>query len=114
MTESNNRDHLRQEYANRINRVIDYIEQNIDKSLTLEELAAVANFELSAPEEYQDAWFALCGGWLPESGYQPDDRPSFELYLNDSNKHPEGKHIVDIYLPDVICRPFGALYIRLA
>ena len=36
---------------------------------------------------------------LAESGYQPDDRPCFELYLNNPQEHPEGKHIVDIYAP---------------
>lgn len=59
---------------------------------------AVAHFEIS-PDQYGDAWNAVYGGWLPESGYVPDDRPCFELYLNDSEQHPEGKHIVDIYAP---------------
>jgi AraC family transcriptional regulator len=35
---------LRQEYVGRINRVIDYIDENIDTELTLETLARVANF----------------------------------------------------------------------
>ena len=35
---------LRQEYRSRINRVIDYIEDHLDKDLTLEELARVAQF----------------------------------------------------------------------
>ena len=59
---------------------------------------AIAHFEIN-PEQYGDAWNAVYGGWLPESGYQPDDRPCFELYLNDPETHPEGKHIVDIYAP---------------
>ena len=36
--------YLREEYTSRINRVIDYIETNLDKELTLETLAQVANF----------------------------------------------------------------------
>jgi AraC family transcriptional regulator len=36
--------YLRDEYIARINRVIDYIEKNIDKELSLESLANVANF----------------------------------------------------------------------
>jgi AraC family transcriptional regulator len=40
----NNRDYLREEYASRINRVIDYIEAHIDKDLSLEALAEVACF----------------------------------------------------------------------
>ena len=58
---------------------------------------AMARFEL-ASDEYPDAWAAVCSGWLPESGYQPDDRPAFELYLNDPKEHPEGKCILDICL----------------
>ena len=59
---------------------------------------AVAHFEISG-DEYGEAWNALMGGWLPESGYQPDDRLCYELYLNNPKEHPEGKHIVDICMP---------------
>jgi AraC family transcriptional regulator len=59
---------------------------------------AIAHFEIKS-DQYADAWNAIYGGWLPESGYQPDDRPCFELYLNDAKDHPEGKCIVDIYVP---------------
>jgi AraC family transcriptional regulator len=59
---------------------------------------AVAHFEIF-PSQYGDAWSAFYGGWLPESGYQPDDRPCFELYCGDPKTHPEGKHVVDIYMP---------------
>ena len=60
---------------------------------------AVGRFELKASDEYEGAWNALIGGWLPESGYQLDDRLSYELYHNDPKEHPEGKHIVDICVP---------------
>ena len=61
---------------------------------------AIAHFEVDQTE-YEAAWDALYGIWLPESGYQPsdDDRPAFEVYLNDPREHPEHKHIVDIYMP---------------
>jgi AraC family transcriptional regulator len=59
---------------------------------------AAAHFEI-APDQYGDAWNAVFGGWLPESGYQPADSPSFELYLNNPEEHPEGKHIFDICVP---------------
>ncbi len=39
-----NRQNLLKEYKARINRVFDYIDQNLDKNLTLDELAKVANF----------------------------------------------------------------------
>jgi len=45
-----------------------------------------------------DAWSELMR-WLPTSGFQPDDRPCYEDYLNDGNRHPETKFIVDLYLP---------------
>jgi AraC family transcriptional regulator len=59
---------------------------------------AQARFEL-VPDQYQAAWEAVYGEWLPESGYQPDDRLAFERYLNDPEDHPEGKHTVEICVP---------------
>lgn len=41
----------------------------------------------------------LYGEWLPNSGYKPRDAYPFEVYRNDPRKHPEHKHIVDIYVP---------------
>lgn len=58
---------------------------------------AIGHFELSV-DQYQEAWNSLFAHWLPESGYQPDDHPCFELYLNHPDEHPEKKHLVDIYL----------------
>jgi len=59
---------------------------------------AVASFELD-PSQYGDAWTSVYGGWLPSSGFQPDDRPAFELMLGDPKDHPEGKHSVAICVP---------------
>jgi len=59
---------------------------------------AVASFELN-PDEFEQAWAAVYGIWLPESGYQPADGVTFELCQNDPKDHPEGKHIVDICVP---------------
>ena len=59
---------------------------------------AVGHFELSA-DEFEDAWKAMYGIWLPQSGYQPGDSPCFELCLNDPKEHPKKKHIVDICIP---------------
>lgn len=173
----------REEYIARINRVIDYIENNLDGDLSLETLANVANFSrfhfhrvfkamlnetlsrfiqrvriekaamqltsnprksiteialdtgfsgsasfakafreffaMSASEfraagkdvlskigkekgnisEFEGAWDALMGGWMPDSGYQPDDRLCYEINHDDPKQHPEGKHIVDICVP---------------
>lgn len=59
---------------------------------------AIARFELSE-NEYPDAWDAVYGGWLPQSGYQCLDAPCFENYLNDPKTHPQGKCIVEICIP---------------
>lgn len=59
---------------------------------------AVAYVEIDA-SQYGEAWDRLFRDWLPESGYQPDDRPCYELYLNDPRRHPQRKHIVEICEP---------------
>ncbi len=59
---------------------------------------AVARFEIDS-DQFEESWGAIMGGWLPESGYQPDDRLCYELCHNNPNEHPEKKHIVDICVP---------------
>lgn len=59
---------------------------------------AIAHFELFE-DEFESAWDLVYAGWLPESGYQPDDKPAFEICYNDPNTDPAGKHIVDICIP---------------
>ncbi len=59
---------------------------------------AFARFELNV-DEFGQAWDAVCGSWLPDSGYQPADGPCYEHCLNDPKEHLEGKHIVDIVIP---------------
>ena len=59
---------------------------------------AIGHFEIDVTE-YGEAWSFLCGDWLSTSGYEPDDRPCFEMMMNDPKNHPEGKHQVDIYEP---------------
>jgi AraC family transcriptional regulator len=61
-------------------------------------LFAVARFEI-APTEFGDAWDAFMCNWLPESGYQPDDRMCYEVYLNNPKDHPQGKFIIEIHEP---------------
>lgn len=63
---------------------------------------AIGHFEIddnAAAQQHSNAWQYLFSEWLPESGFQPDDGPNFEMYLNDPNTHPERKHFLDIYLP---------------
>ena len=50
------------------------------------------------PNQFIATWDTLMGGWLPGSGWQPDDRPRFEIYLNDPLTDPEGLIEVDVCL----------------
>ncbi|MDT8324704.1 MAG: AraC family transcriptional regulator [Bacteroidota bacterium] len=59
---------------------------------------AFARVEVTS-DQFGEAWDAVCGDWLPDSGYEPADGLSFEIYHNDHREHPEGKHIVDIAIP---------------
>ncbi|MDY6933054.1 MAG: AraC family transcriptional regulator [Spirochaetota bacterium] len=74
------------------------VDGEIGKMVISDGKYAFARFEIHS-EEYQDAWDFVYGCWLPESGYQPDDRPCYELYHNNPQEHPEKKHIVDICIP---------------
>ena len=59
---------------------------------------AVSRFEISK-EQFQESWDSLAKNWLPDSGYQFDNRLCYEIYLNDHMTHPEQKFIVDICIP---------------
>jgi len=50
-------------------------------------------------EDYAAQWDALVGDWLPGSGYQPDNRPAMEFYLNNPETDPESRYDVEICLP---------------
>ena len=58
---------------------------------------AVSRVRIRA-NQFMEAWDALMGGWLPGSGYQPDDRPRFEIYFNDPLADPEGMIDVELCL----------------
>jgi AraC family transcriptional regulator len=55
----------------------------------------VARFEVDATQ-FAEAWSWLYGEWFPKSGYQPDDKPCFEMYPEEPR---DGKFIVDICVP---------------
>ena len=61
---------------------------------------ALARFELT-PAAYGDTWQWTYGSWLPSSGSQPDDRPTFELYPEPDKIGPNGEMTVDIAVPVV-------------
>ena len=41
----------------------------------------------------------LLGVWLPQSGYEPDDDPIFEAYLNNPQHVAPADLMTDIHLP---------------
>lgn len=56
----------------------------------------VMHAELEKPEEYGPAWTEVVR-WIEKNGYQIDmSRPSYEIYLNNPQEHPEHHHIIDI------------------
>lgn len=46
-----------------------------------------------------EAWNSIYRDWLPESGFQCDDRPCFELYTEEHQCHPDGSWECDICIP---------------
>ena len=66
------------------------------KTLNTKGKYAMGHFDFNGKDGFHKAWNAMLGTWLPQSGYQCDDRPTFELYKNDcSSNH----YIVDICIP---------------
>jgi AraC family transcriptional regulator len=59
---------------------------------------AMAHFEITA-DQFQEAWNSVYRDWLPESGYQPEDRPCYELYSGNCEESKDGKFKVDICVP---------------
>ena len=59
---------------------------------------AVAYAEIDV-SQYGEAWDRLMTDWLPESGFQPDARLCYELYLSTPRDGKAGKHIVEICEP---------------
>lgn len=59
---------------------------------------AMCRFEIQM-DGFTNAWEEVIRGWLPDSGFVCDDKPMFELYLNNPEEHPEHKIILDICVP---------------
>lgn len=61
----------------------------------------VARFEISRSEDFDAAWHCVMGDWFPGSGYQPDDKPAYEIcYQSPHGDLPEA-HLIDICVPIV-------------
>lgn len=60
---------------------------------------AVADF-LGTAREIEGVWDRVFGAWLPASGFEPDDRPCFELYRGNPNVDGKpGTFRCELYLP---------------
>ncbi len=59
---------------------------------------AVGRFELGE-QDYPAAWHAMAGGWLPDSGYEPDDRLPWERFVVGRDAGRPDAQVVDIGLP---------------
>ncbi|HUM88312.1 MAG TPA: AraC family transcriptional regulator [Prolixibacteraceae bacterium] len=73
------------------------VEGEIGKSTLRGGKYAVGRFELKETE-FEEAWNTMCS-WLTESGYQPGDGCTYELYHNSYSNHPDHRYIVDICIP---------------
>ncbi|OFY12096.1 MAG: transcriptional regulator [Bacteroidetes bacterium GWE2_42_24] len=58
---------------------------------------AVGRFEIGV-DGFERAWNDMCR-WFVDSGYQPGEGCSYELYHNDHRQHPEHKFILDLCIP---------------
>jgi AraC family transcriptional regulator len=71
------------------------VEGEIGKSILQSGSYAVGRFVVDETE-FAKAWNVMYGEWLPKSGYQPDDKPCFEVYPEEPK---DGKFTVDICIP---------------
>jgi len=55
----------------------------------------VAKFEVNSTQ-FAEAWQWMYSSWLPASGYQPDDKPCFEMYTEEPK---DNKFKVEICIP---------------
>lgn len=57
----------------------------------------LGRFEIQA-HEFEKAWTGMYI-WMNENGYQTSSGHPYEIYHNDYRLHPEGKFIVDLFIP---------------
>ncbi|WP_111309805.1 AraC family transcriptional regulator [Confluentibacter sediminis] len=57
----------------------------------------VGHFEV-AHKDFEKSWRSLFI-WMADNGYKKANENPFEIYHNDFRQHPEGKAVVDLYIP---------------
>lgn len=72
------------------------VEGEVEKKMLPGGKYAVMHAELKGAEEYSPAWNKIVE-WVQENNLEIDmSRPSYEIYLNNPEEHPEKLHIIDI------------------
>ncbi len=69
----------------------------IHKTIIEKSKCIVGRFEI-APGGFEKAWSGLFI-WMNENGFNKAEGNPFEIYHNDFREHPEGKVVVDMYIP---------------
>jgi AraC family transcriptional regulator len=59
---------------------------------------AIASF-VGTAHEIEGVWDRVFAGWLPGSGYEPDDRPCYELYRGDPSVDARATFRCELHLP---------------
>ena len=49
--------------------------------------------------DFGAAWLDFMGSWLPQSGYVPDDKPCYEIELENGINDPQGKWLMALHIP---------------
>jgi AraC family transcriptional regulator len=73
------------------------VEDDIEKMSTKAGKHIVGSFKIT-PMEFEKSWSSLFI-WMHDNGFKKADANPFEIYQNDMREHPEGKAIVDFYIP---------------
>jgi AraC family transcriptional regulator len=72
------------------------VEGGIQKKVLPGGKYGVMHVELTGPEEYGDAWNSVVE-WVKQNDHEIDmTRPSYEIYFNNPEEHPEKHHILNI------------------
>ncbi|WP_411883555.1 GyrI-like domain-containing protein [Polaromonas sp. YR568] len=86
MTDTQSLHAARRAYIAPINRVVDHMTgvQNFGGGRY-----ACGRFTGKPGNEVHEAWTHMFAEWLPQSGYQPDNKPALELYEEDFVMDPK-------------------------
>ncbi len=69
----------------------------IHKTTLIKSKCIVGRFEI-VPDGFDKAWSSLFI-WMNENGFNKAEGNPVEIYHNDFREHPEGKVVVDMYIP---------------